>query len=82
MLSTFAKNDLGLQFDLSVYVVFGILLIVLVYLMPVDIIGGAADLIHVCAPACAARRPGSKRQRSSRAPRRKQTVHCDHPSTE
>ena len=30
-LSTFVKNDLGLQFDLSAYTVFGILLIVLMY---------------------------------------------------
>ena len=39
-LSTFAKNDLGLQFDLSAYTVFGILLIVLMFLMPTGIVGG------------------------------------------
>ena len=33
-------NDLGLQFDLSAYTVFGILLIVLMYLMPTGIAGG------------------------------------------
>ena len=40
-LSTFIKNDLGLQFDLSAYTVFGILLILLMYLMPMGIVGGA-----------------------------------------
>ena len=39
-LSTFVKNDLGLQFDLSAYTVFGILLILLMYLMPMGIVGG------------------------------------------
>ncbi len=39
-LSTFVKNDLGLQFDLSAYTVFGILLIILMYLMPMGIAGG------------------------------------------
>ena len=39
-LSTFVKNDLGLQFDLSAYTIFGILLIVLMYLMPTGIAGG------------------------------------------
>lgn len=39
-LSMFVKNDLGLQFDLSAYTVFGILLIVLMYLMPMGIVGG------------------------------------------
>ena len=34
------KNDLGLPFDLSAYTVFGILLIVLMYLMPMGIVGG------------------------------------------
>src|SRR4249920_1471333 len=37
-LSTFVKNDLGLPFDLSAYTVFGILLIVLMYLMPMGIV--------------------------------------------
>ena len=45
-LSTFIKNDLGLQFDLSAYTVFGILLILLMYLMPMGIVGGVAYLIH------------------------------------
>jgi len=39
-LSLFVKNDLGLPFDLSAYTVFGILLIVLMYLMPMGIVGG------------------------------------------
>ena len=39
-LTLFVKNDLGLQFDLSAYTVFGILLIVLMYLMPMGIVGG------------------------------------------
>src|SRR6266850_1325300 len=39
-LSTFIKNDLGLQFDLSAYTVFGILLILLMYTMPMGIVGG------------------------------------------
>jgi branched-chain amino acid transport system permease protein len=45
-LSTFAKNDLGLQFDLSAYTVFGILLIVLMYLMPMGIVGGIYYLVQ------------------------------------
>jgi branched-chain amino acid transport system permease protein len=45
-LSTFIKNDLGLQFDLSAYTVFGILLIVLMYLMPMGIVGGIYMLIR------------------------------------
>jgi len=45
-LSTFIKNDLGLQFDLSAYTVFGILLIVLMYLMPMGIVGGVYYLIR------------------------------------
>src|SRR5688572_1020978 len=61
-LSTFIKNDLGLQFDLSAYTVFGILLIVLMYLMPMGIAGGVYILIRrlrqagrgtVAAPAAA-----------------------------
>ena len=39
-LSTYVKSDLGLQFDLSAYTVFGILLILLMYLMPTGIVGG------------------------------------------
>src|ERR1044072_3614087 len=45
-LSTFIKNDLGLQFDLSAYTVFGILLIVLMYLMPMGIVGGVYYLVQ------------------------------------
>jgi branched-chain amino acid transport system permease protein len=45
-LSTFAKNDLGLQFDLSAYTVFGLLLIILMYLMPMGIVGGVYYLVH------------------------------------
>jgi len=45
-LSTFAKNDLGLPFDLSAYTVFGILLIGLMYLMPMGIVGGVYYLIR------------------------------------
>ena len=45
-LSTFIKNDLGLQFDLSAYTVFGILLIVLMYLMPMGIVGGVYYLVR------------------------------------
>jgi branched-chain amino acid transport system permease protein len=44
-LSTFVKNDLGLPFDLSAYTVFGILLIVLMYLMPMGIVGGVYILV-------------------------------------
>jgi branched-chain amino acid transport system permease protein len=39
-LSNFVKNDLGLPFDLSAYAVYGILLIVLMYVMPTGIAGG------------------------------------------
>ncbi len=45
-LSLFVKNDLGLQFDLSAYTVFGILLIVLMYLMPMGIVGGVYLLMR------------------------------------
>lgn len=45
-LSTFVKNDLGLPFDLSAYTVFGILLIVLMYLMPMGIVGGVYYLVQ------------------------------------
>jgi branched-chain amino acid transport system permease protein len=45
-LSTFVKNDLGLQFDLSAYTVFGILLIVLMFLMPTGIVGGVYALLR------------------------------------
>lgn len=39
-LSNFIKNDLGLPFDLSAYAVYGILLLVLMYVMPMGIAGG------------------------------------------
>ena len=39
-LSQFVKNDLGVPFDLSAYTVFGVLLIVIIYLMPQGISGG------------------------------------------
>lgn len=45
-LSMFAKNDLGLQFDLSAYTVFGILLIILMYLMPMGVVGGVYLLLR------------------------------------
>jgi branched-chain amino acid transport system permease protein len=45
-LSTFVKNDLGLPFDLSAYTVFGIILIVLMYLMPMGIVGGVYYLLR------------------------------------
>lgn len=45
-ISTFIKNDLGLQFDLSAYTIFGILLILLMYLMPQGIVGGVYMLFR------------------------------------
>jgi branched-chain amino acid transport system permease protein len=45
-ISTFIKNDLGLQFDLSAYTIFGILLILLMYLMPQGIVGGVYVLFR------------------------------------
>jgi branched-chain amino acid transport system permease protein len=45
-ISTFIKNDLGLQFDLSAYTIFGILLILLMYLMPQGIVGGVYILFR------------------------------------
>jgi branched-chain amino acid transport system permease protein len=39
-ISTFVKNDLGLPFDLSAYTIFGILLLLLMYTMPMGIVGG------------------------------------------
>jgi branched-chain amino acid transport system permease protein len=53
-LSTFIKNDLGLQFDLSAYTVFGVILIVLMYLMPMGIVGGVYYLVR------SLRSPGAK----------------------
>jgi branched-chain amino acid transport system permease protein len=45
-ISTFVKNDLGLQFDLSAYTIFGLLLIGLMYVMPMGIVGGVYILIR------------------------------------
>jgi branched-chain amino acid transport system permease protein len=45
-LSTYIKSDLGLQFDLSAYTIFGILLIVLMYLMPTGIVGGMYSAVR------------------------------------
>jgi len=45
-LSTYIKSDLGLQFDLSAYTVFGVLLILLMYLMPTGIVGGVQNLMR------------------------------------
>ena len=39
-ISTFVKNDLGVQFDLSAYTIFGLLLIALMYIMPMGVVGG------------------------------------------
>jgi branched-chain amino acid transport system permease protein len=39
-LSTFLKNDLGVPFDVSAYSIYGILLLVLMYFMPMGIAGG------------------------------------------
>jgi branched-chain amino acid transport system permease protein len=65
-LSTFAKNDLGLQFDLSAYTVFGIILIVLMYLMPMGIVGGVYYLVRsLRSPAAKAREQQALKQRAS-----------------
>ena len=45
-ISTYIKNDLGLQFDLSAYTIFGLLLIILMYLMPQGIVGGVYILFR------------------------------------
>ena len=41
-ISLYVKNDLGLPFDLSAYTIFGVLLILVMYLMPTGIVGGTA----------------------------------------
>jgi branched-chain amino acid transport system permease protein len=65
-LSTFAKNDLGLQFDLSAYTVFGIILIVLMYLMPMGIVGGVYYVVRsMRSPAAKAREQQALKQRAS-----------------
>ena len=71
-LSTFIKNDLGLQFDLSAYTVFGILLIALMYMMPMGIVGGVYAAMRSLRrskaplpserPAVAASKPAASRQ--------------------
>src|SRR5690349_6151079 len=71
-LSTFVKNDLGLQFDLSAYTVFGILLIALMYMMPMGIVGGVYAAMRSLRrskaplpserPAVAASKPAASRQ--------------------
>lgn len=45
-LSSFVKNDLGLQFDLSAYTVFGVLLVALMYVMPMGIAGAIFAFVH------------------------------------
>jgi branched-chain amino acid transport system permease protein len=45
-ISTFLKNDLGLQFDVSAYTIFGLLLIILMYLMPQGLVGGVYMLFR------------------------------------
>ena len=66
-LSTFVKNDLGLPFDLSAYTVFGILLIVLMYLMPMGIVGGVYYLVRSLRPVRApeTKAQGALKQRAS-----------------
>jgi branched-chain amino acid transport system permease protein len=67
-LSTFAKNDLGLQFDLSAYTVFGILLILLMYLMPMGIVGGVYYLVQGLRSSM--RSPKAKAQAARKQPAR------------
>ncbi len=50
-LTQFIKNDIGLSFDLSAYTVFGVLLIVIIYLMPMGIAGGLYILWRKLRPA-------------------------------
>ena len=65
-LSTFIKNDLGLQFDLSAYTVFGVILIVLMYLMPMGIVGGVYYLVRsMRSPGAKAREQAALKQRAS-----------------
>jgi branched-chain amino acid transport system permease protein len=65
-LSTFVKNDLGLPFDLSAYTVFGIILIVLMYLMPMGIVGGVYYLVRsMRSPGAKAREQAALKQRVS-----------------
>jgi len=64
-LSTFVKNDLGLPFDLSAYTVFGIILIVLMYLMPMGIVGGVYYLVRSMRSPDAKAREQALKQRTS-----------------
>ncbi len=64
-LSTFIKNDLGLQFDLSAYTVFGVMLIVLMYLMPMGIVGGVYYLVRSMRSPGAKAREQALKQRAS-----------------
>jgi branched-chain amino acid transport system permease protein len=64
-LSTFVKNDLGLPFDLSAYTVFGIILIVLMYLMPMGIVGGVYYLVRSMRSPAAKAREQALKQRTS-----------------
>jgi branched-chain amino acid transport system permease protein len=64
-LSTFIKNDLGLQFDLSAYTVFGVILIVLMYLMPMGIVGGVYYLVRSLRSPGAKAREQALKQRAS-----------------
>jgi branched-chain amino acid transport system permease protein len=60
-LSQFVKNDLGLQFDLSAYTVFGILLIAIIYVMPMGIAGGLYFLwLRLRSPRTVAARPAQE----------------------
>ena len=64
-LSTFVKNDLGLPFDLSAYTVFGVILIVLMYLMPMGIVGGVYYLMRSMRSPGAKAREQAVKQRAS-----------------
>jgi branched-chain amino acid transport system permease protein len=64
-LSTFVKNDLGLPFDLSAYTVFGVILIVLMYLMPMGIVGGVYYLVRSIRSPGAKAREQALKQRAS-----------------
>jgi branched-chain amino acid transport system permease protein len=64
-LSTFVKNDLGLPFDLSAYTVFGVILIVLMYLMPMGIVGGVYYLVRSLRSPGAKAREQALKQRAS-----------------
>jgi branched-chain amino acid transport system permease protein len=71
-ISTYIKNDLGLQFDLSAYTVFGVLLIALMFVMPTGIVGAARSIYRSMRgaqapapserPAVAASKPAASRQ--------------------